>query len=156
VWIRGSRQSSLPLVYKRNGLDISCTPFQWIFDQECPVLLTTCQFSHAFSWLPCGCRRGLTPCSLGLSATSQLRHQPTVLFSQNKSASTNQPAILFSQNKLASATSQTNRLSVSHQITCTLNSLQLWHFSCIVHHSSTELVKTWSKKNLLHRLYLLL
>jgi hypothetical protein len=34
-----------------------------------------------------------------------ISHQPTVLFSQNKSANTNQPAVLFSQNKSASATS---------------------------------------------------
>jgi hypothetical protein len=39
-------------------------------------------------------------------------HQPVVLFSQNKPATSNQPAVLFSQNKSAPATSQTNRLSV--------------------------------------------
>jgi hypothetical protein len=33
------------------------------------------------------------------------RHQPTVLFSQNKPAITNQPAVLFSQNKPAPAIS---------------------------------------------------
>jgi hypothetical protein len=38
-----------------------------------------------------------------------ISHQPTVLFSQNKSTINNQPAILFSQNKPAPATSQTNR-----------------------------------------------
>jgi hypothetical protein len=32
-----------------------------------------------------------------------ISHQPTVLFSQNKSATSNQPAILFSQNKSAPA-----------------------------------------------------
>jgi hypothetical protein len=39
-------------------------------------------------------------------------HQPAVLLSQNKSATSNQPAVLFSQNKSAPATSQTNRLLV--------------------------------------------
>jgi hypothetical protein len=39
--------------------------------------------------------RQLTPCSLG--------HQPAVLFSQNKPATSNQPAVLFSQNKPAPA-----------------------------------------------------
>jgi hypothetical protein len=39
-----------------------------------------------------------------------INHQPAVLFSQNKSATSNQPAVLFSQNKPAPATSQTNRL----------------------------------------------
>jgi hypothetical protein len=39
-----------------------------------------------------------------------ISHQPTVLFSQNKPATSNQPAVLFSQNKSAPTTSQTNRL----------------------------------------------
>jgi hypothetical protein len=34
-----------------------------------------------------------------------ISHQPAVLFSQNKPATSNQPAVLFSQNKLAPATS---------------------------------------------------
>jgi hypothetical protein len=34
-----------------------------------------------------------------------ISHQPTVLFSQNKSATSNQPALLFSQNKPAPAIS---------------------------------------------------
>jgi hypothetical protein len=34
-----------------------------------------------------------------------ISHQPTVLFSQNKSAITNQQAVLFSQNKAAPAIS---------------------------------------------------
>jgi hypothetical protein len=34
-----------------------------------------------------------------------ISHQPTVFFSQNKSATSNQPAVLFSQNKSAPATS---------------------------------------------------
>jgi hypothetical protein len=45
-----------------------------------------------------------------------ISHQPTVLFSQNKPATSNQPAVLFSHNKSApaishqpSTTSQTNR-----------------------------------------------
>jgi hypothetical protein len=37
-----------------------------------------------------------------------ISHQPAVLFSHNKSATSNQPAVFFSQNK--PATSQTNRL----------------------------------------------
>jgi hypothetical protein len=39
-------------------------------------------------------------------------HQPAVLSSQNRPATSNQPAVLFSQNKSAPATSQTNRLQV--------------------------------------------
>jgi hypothetical protein len=41
-----------------------------------------------------------------------ISHQPTILFSQNKPATSNQPAVLLSQNKSApaSATSQTNML----------------------------------------------
>jgi hypothetical protein len=34
-----------------------------------------------------------------------ISHQPTVLFSQNKPATSNQPAVLFSQNKSAPAIS---------------------------------------------------
>jgi hypothetical protein len=34
-----------------------------------------------------------------------ISHQPTVLFSQNKPATSNQPVVLFSQNKSAPATS---------------------------------------------------
>jgi hypothetical protein len=34
-----------------------------------------------------------------------ISHQPTVLFSHNKSATNNQPAVLFSQNKPAPAIS---------------------------------------------------
>jgi hypothetical protein len=34
-----------------------------------------------------------------------ISHQPTVLFSQNKPATSNQPAVLFSQNKPAQAIS---------------------------------------------------
>jgi hypothetical protein len=39
-----------------------------------------------------------------------ISHPPAVLFSHNKSATSNQTAVLFSQNKPAPATSQTNRL----------------------------------------------
>jgi hypothetical protein len=45
-----------------------------------------------------------------------ISHQPAVLFSQNKSATSNQPTIFFSQNKPASATSQTDRLFESHRV----------------------------------------
>jgi hypothetical protein len=41
-----------------------------------------------------------------------ISHQPVVLFSQNKPATSNQPAVLFSQNKPAPAISQPNRLSM--------------------------------------------
>jgi hypothetical protein len=41
-----------------------------------------------------------------------ISNQPTVLFSQNKPATSSQPTVLFSQNKPAPATSQTNRLVV--------------------------------------------
>jgi hypothetical protein len=52
-----------------------------------------------------------------------ISHQSAILFSHNKSATSNQhnksatsnqPAVLFSQNKPAPATSQTNRLIVSY------------------------------------------
>jgi hypothetical protein len=33
--------------------------------------------------------------------TLLISHQPTILFSQNKPATSNQPAVLFSQNKSA-------------------------------------------------------
>jgi hypothetical protein len=39
-----------------------------------------------------------------------ISHQPAVLFSQNKPATSNQPVVLFSQNKPAPAISQPNRL----------------------------------------------
>jgi hypothetical protein len=42
-----------------------------------------------------------------------ISNQPTILFSQNKPATSNQTPVLFSQNKSAPATSQTNRLYVS-------------------------------------------
>jgi hypothetical protein len=42
-----------------------------------------------------------------------INHQLTVLFSQNKSSSSNQPAVFFLQNKSAPATSQTNRLTMT-------------------------------------------
>jgi hypothetical protein len=42
-----------------------------------------------------------------------ISHQPAVLFSHNKPATSNQSAVLFSQNKSAPATSQTNRLVIS-------------------------------------------
>jgi hypothetical protein len=50
-----------------------------------------------------------------ISATNTLfvwliSHQPAVLFSHNKPATSNQPAVLFSQNKPAQAISQTKRL----------------------------------------------
>jgi hypothetical protein len=40
-----------------------------------------------------------------------ISHQPAVLFSHNKPATSNQPTVFFSQNKPAPATSQTNRLT---------------------------------------------
>jgi hypothetical protein len=44
------------------------------------------------------------------------RHQPTVLFSQNKPATINQPAVLFSQNISASAIShQPNEQGVDEE-----------------------------------------
>jgi hypothetical protein len=42
-----------------------------------------------------------------------ISHQPTVLFSQNKPATSNQPTVLFSQNKSAPAMShQQNRVNL--------------------------------------------
>jgi hypothetical protein len=44
-----------------------------------------------------------------------ISHQPAVLFSQNKSATSSQPTILFSQNKPAPAIShQPNEQAASH------------------------------------------
>jgi hypothetical protein len=42
-----------------------------------------------------------------------ISHQPAVLFSHNKPATSKQSAVLFSQNKPASATSQPNGLLLS-------------------------------------------
>jgi hypothetical protein len=42
-----------------------------------------------------------------------ISHQPAVLFSQDKPATSNQPAVLFSQNKPTPAISQPNRLMLS-------------------------------------------
>jgi hypothetical protein len=44
---------------------------------------------------------------------SKAFHQPTILFSHNKPATSNQPSVLFSQNESAPATSQTNRLGTT-------------------------------------------
>jgi hypothetical protein len=49
----------------------------------------------------CALRR-TRPCSLFVWL---INHQPAVLFSQNKSATSNQPTVLFSQNKSAPAIS---------------------------------------------------
>jgi hypothetical protein len=48
-----------------------------------------------------------------------ISHQPAVLFSQNKSATSNQPAVLFSQNKPAPA--------ISHQPTEQAESFYAWY-----------------------------
>jgi hypothetical protein len=49
-----------------------------------------------------------------------ISHQPTVLFSQNKPASSNQPAVLFSQNKPAPAIShQPTEQAVENQFVST-------------------------------------
>jgi hypothetical protein len=45
-------------------------------------------------------RGGVPPCFVWL-----ISHQPAVLFSQNKPATSNQPAVFFSQNKSAPAIS---------------------------------------------------
>jgi hypothetical protein len=68
---------------------ISCV-FWCVLQQnrETPTL-GICQSNALFVWL--------------------ISHQPTVLFSQNKSATGNQPTVLFSQNKSAPAPSQSNR-----------------------------------------------
>jgi hypothetical protein len=49
-----------------------------------------------------------------------LSHQPAVLFSQNKSATSHQPAVLFSQNKSATSNQPAvlffqNKPAISHQ-----------------------------------------
>jgi hypothetical protein len=44
-----------------------------------------------------------------------ISHQPTVLFSQNKPATSNQPTVLFSHNKSAPATNQTNSSPSYHR-----------------------------------------
>jgi hypothetical protein len=54
----------------------------------------------------------MTPCSFALPATGQ-----AVLFSQNKPATSNQPTVFFSQNKSAPAIShQPNEQAVRQQI----------------------------------------
>jgi hypothetical protein len=47
-----------------------------------------------------------------------ISHQPAVLFSQNKPATSNQPTVLFSQNKSAPAINhQPNELAAQHKLT---------------------------------------
>jgi hypothetical protein len=45
-----------------------------------------------------------------------ISHQPAVLFSQNKSATSNQPAVLFSQNKPAPAISHQQNEQADHSL----------------------------------------
>jgi hypothetical protein len=52
-----------------------------------------------------------------------ISHQPAVLFSQNKSATSYQPAILFSQNKPAPAISH----QPNEQCVCCLSELLTFH-----------------------------
>jgi hypothetical protein len=49
-----------------------------------------------------------------------ISHQPAVLFSQNKPATSNQPTVLFSQNKLAPAISHQPTEQVAKQRTTIL------------------------------------
>jgi hypothetical protein len=49
--------------------------------------------------------KNLPPLSMLSLFVRLISHQPAVLFSQNKPATSNQPAILFSQNKSAPAIS---------------------------------------------------
>jgi hypothetical protein len=50
-----------------------------------------------------------------------ISHQPAVLFSHNKSATSNQPAVLFSQNKPAPAISHQPTEQAGNALACTLN-----------------------------------
>jgi hypothetical protein len=63
-----------------------------------------------------------------------ISHQPTVLFSQNKSATSNQPTVLFFQNKSAPATShQPNEQAVyMFSYVCTTTSFGSVVFSSAV------------------------
>jgi hypothetical protein len=62
----------------------TCTPQKFVEPARCDT--RNCVEFHAlFAWL--------------------ISHQPTILFSQNKPATTNQPAVFFSQNKPAPAIS---------------------------------------------------
>jgi hypothetical protein len=76
---------------------------------EMPAILITIMGSQPLKSVVCHCliawphlspSTKQTPCSFGLSATSQ-----QYFFSQNKPAISNQPAVLFSQNKSAPAIS---------------------------------------------------
>jgi hypothetical protein len=49
--------------------------------------------------------RGVSPSEITALFASLISHQPAVLFSQNKPATSNQPAVLFSHNKPAPAIS---------------------------------------------------
>jgi hypothetical protein len=62
------------------------------------------------------CQEKLCQTSISLFAWL-ISHQPAVLFSQNKPATSNQPAVLFSQNKSTPA--------ISHQPT----EQAAWHWS---------------------------
>jgi hypothetical protein len=55
-----------------------------------------------------------------------ISHQPTVLFSRNKSATSNQPTAFFSQNKSASATShQPNEQAVKLNFTRNITAMRI-------------------------------
>jgi hypothetical protein len=61
-----------------------------------------------------------------------ISHQPAVLFSQNKPATSNQPAVLFSQNKSASAIShQPNEQAVGCYNSPLLLQVRVANFSAL-------------------------
>jgi hypothetical protein len=72
-------------------------------------MITTTLLNHDVTTTP-------TPTNLNIALFAWLiSHQPTVLFSQNKPATSNQPAVLFFQNKSSPATSnQPNRAHCPH------------------------------------------
>jgi hypothetical protein len=60
-----------------------------------------------------------------------INHRPAVLFSQNKSATSNQPAVLFSQNKSAPAIShQPNEQVVELRVCAGVGSLNATNRDC--------------------------
>jgi hypothetical protein len=83
IFLPNSAHKSVPFLYQFLVLTLDCYP---LFSNEC---FSTVQWSGLFAWL--------------------ISHQPAVLFSHNKPATSNQPAVLFSQNKPAPA--------ISHQPT---------------------------------------
>jgi hypothetical protein len=111
---------------------LDCDFSWWILDTSLLIGFTVLLWKRQGGWsmqnmaLKCQCAVHISSFLGPLSWTGPLdldrqvalfawliSHQPAILFSQNKPATSNQPTVLFSQNKPAPATSQPNRLIYS-------------------------------------------